>query len=333
MARLSSSPFARTEDKVAWLLQRFPETRESDTWLAIRFWDHFNSSQLEDWDRKDLTILFDLEHFETLSRIRRHLQNTLSLFAASLETQRRRGIGQSLFDDFLAAHRAGDDEVRFYIDETRAGPHSNFFGIGGICVANWRQWEKHHHGIVSGRKEMSWQETIRFADIQDNNDEALRRYERLLSLVGQRKGGLLFVGYSLPMHGSSDRLLVSLFVSLINDALDRLRQQGCIRKPSRLVVCKEAEEGWDNLHLAILRDELTHLVPARSGGLVHLKEVIALPKGREPMLEVADLIAGAMQRRATRKGTGYKDRLVDAVANVTGFTDRSEQGALFHHFA
>jgi hypothetical protein len=52
-------------------------------------------------------------------------------------------------------------------------------------------------------------------------------------------------------------------------------------------------------------------------------------KGRDVFLECADLIAGGMQRRELAKGSKPKDRLAEAVINVTGFEDAADAGAVF----
>jgi hypothetical protein len=52
-------------------------------------------------------------------------------------------------------------------------------------------------------------------------------------------------------------------------------------------------------------------------------------KGREVLLECADLIAGGMQRRALQKGHNPKDYLAQAVLNLTGFEGPPDDRAIF----
>src|SRR5436190_19336077 len=103
----------------------------------------------------------------------------------------------------------------------------------------------------------------------------------------------------------------------------------CINDPSTLRVIKEAEPGFDSVHLESLTQEITELVAEDFPNQVKVLQVEAVPKGRTPFLECADLIASGMRRREEFKGRKPKDRLAEAVFNVTGFEDASDDGMLF----
>ena len=72
--------------------------------------------------------------------------------------------------------------------------------------------------------------------------------------------------------------------------------------------------------------QLGEMVALEFPGKLNVLPVQAVPKGRTVLLECADLIAGGMQRRALHKGRNPKDRLAEAVMNVTGFEDAADPG-------
>ena len=79
--------------------------------------------------------------------------------------------------------------------------------------------------------------------------------------------------------------------------------------------------------------QLAEAVALEFPGRLAVLPVEAVGKGRTVLLECADLIAGGMQRRARSKGRNPKDRLAEAVINVTGFEDSADNGAVFKYYA
>jgi hypothetical protein len=49
LAEIGDSRLGTIELKVAFLLQHYPETRESDIALCIRYWERFEAGVLEEW--------------------------------------------------------------------------------------------------------------------------------------------------------------------------------------------------------------------------------------------------------------------------------------------
>lgn len=326
LAAVAESRLGRMEQRVAYILQQYPETRDSDTALGIRYWRRFQPNVLEEWDRLDLDVLYDLDRIETISRIRRHIQNDLRLFTSSAHTRERRDEMQMELYQYLAAQRHTESEIRFYLDETCGDGKSNYIGVAGVCVINWRQYEKHWASLTEWREQQGWPETIHFAD----TGTALQpRAMALLSEMHKRRAGLLFLGYALPARGNTHQTMLSLFVQLVGDALLHLDALGCIAEPRALFVVKEASVGFDTIHLQSLKTHLAEKIASDFPERVFLRDVEPLPKGREVLLECADVIAGGMQRRALYGGNNPKDVLAESVFNVTGFEDPRENGTVF----
>ena len=73
LASLANSELGRMELRVAWILHHYPDTRDIDAALALRYWKVFQADILSQWDRMDLDIILELDNFETISRFRRHI--------------------------------------------------------------------------------------------------------------------------------------------------------------------------------------------------------------------------------------------------------------------
>jgi hypothetical protein len=123
--------------------------------------------------------------------------------------------------------------------------------------------------------------------------------------------------------------LEALFVQVVLDTLRNLDDSACLNEPKALLVTKEANSGFDSVFLRPLRADLEDALAAEFLRRVYLKDVQSVPKGREVMLEVADQIAHALLRRTLHRGHHPKDRVAEAVMNVTGFEDPREKGIVF----
>ena len=330
LVEIADSYLATREQRVAHILHRFPETRDSDTALCIRYWKLFQADVLERWQPIALEVLYELDRIETIGRVRRMIQNELRLFRGVEETRRARDAMQAEFYEYLAAHRDSLPEVRFYLDETGNEGDKAYTGIAGVCIINWKQFEKHHAALEQWRSEQGWAETIHFSETgADKVDRAVSLLQQLRS----RRSGVLFLGYSLASRGRTHEDLFSLFIQLVVDSLKYLYDHKCLTANRCIRVIKEADSGFDSLFLHKMTKQLSEVVALEFPGELAVLPVEAVTKGRTVLLECADLIAGGMQRRALGKGRNPKDRLAEAVINVTGFEDDSDAGTIFKYYA
>lgn len=329
LADVADSRLGTMEQRVAYLLQYFPETRDSDISLCIRYWRRFQADVLERWEPLELEVLFELDKLETIGRIRREIQNKLRLFRGMEETTQYRDLFQKELHEYLASHKDTIPEIRFYFDETGNEGDKAYTGIAGLCMINWKQYEKHHAAIAQWRMEQNWPETIHFAE---TGSDRIGRAVGLLGELAQRRSGLLFLGYAVSSRGRTHEDLFSLFIQLVIDSLHHLKHNGCLAEPRSLRVMKEADPGFDNIFLLKMHKHLSDLVALEFPGQVVVQPIESVTKGREVFLECADLIAGGMQRRALMKGRNPKDKLAEAVFNVTGFEDPTDEGVVFKFY-
>jgi hypothetical protein len=326
LAEIADSRLATIEQKVAFLLQRYPETRESDVALCIRYWERFQADVLEKWRPLKLGVLYDLDRVMTIVRSRQIIQNTLGLFRGLEETEQFRLLYQRELREFLGARQGAVPEVRFYLDETGNEGDKKYTGVAGVCVMNWQQYEMHAAALAQWRREQNWPETIHYSE---TGSDRIDRAVRLLAELQRRRSGLLFVGYALSARASAQEAMYTLFAQLVVDALRCLKASDSLQQVRFVQVIKEAQEGFDKVYLSKLNKHLEELIALEFPGQFAVKPIETLIKGQHVLLECADLIAGGMQRRAHFKGYKPKDRLAEAIVNVTGFENPKEEGALF----
>lgn len=324
---LDANRFAALDERVGLILKDFPETRDSDTELVLRFWQRFESETLKGWSpNRSLDILHDLERVDSITRSRRRIQNDLHLFEPTEWTKAQRQENQRDFLQYLSYQRDSDPELRFYLDET--GSHGGeFVGVGGICVIDWGTFEPHFTAMQDWRREQGWPHALHFADL---GDEDVGKYTALLRQLLDRKAVLLFVAHALPERAVKHETLFLLFVHLVLDALDRVARLGCLQQPRAVRVIKEQDTGFDRVKLdrleELLGQQIVHQFPDRA----YLRKVESAPKGSDVLMECADLIASAVRRRLLFDTTHAKDIVSASVMKETGLESFApDSGAVF----
>jgi len=95
-----------TKDKVRYVLENYPETRDSDAKLIIMVWWCFNRDAFEQNDRKKWTILVSeipyLDKMESIRRVRQKFQEQKKYLGnekvREIRTQRAENIRQTIND-------------------------------------------------------------------------------------------------------------------------------------------------------------------------------------------------------------------------------------------
>jgi hypothetical protein len=323
---ISGLEIVNVEHRVARILQRFPECRDSDTELAIKYWKQYEPEKIAAHKPLTLEVLHDLQNITTIVRCRQHIQNDLGLFTGSPRTRRRRGDLQLELYQYLSDRRKSENEIVIYLDETGTDGQSMYMGIGGVCILDTRQYELNLHQFRKWRETYGPTQKYHFADVTSVN---LAEYLDLTKRLRKHRNGLLFFGYAVECRGSFSHRVADLTVQLLSDTCHYLRINGCLDRPRDIRVVKEAEAFFDLNHLDALKSDAQKHLYREFGSSITLTDIQPRPKGNTVLLECADLIAAAMRRRYTSSSSIHKDQLADAVFGATGLNDSEEQGAIF----
>ncbi len=104
--------------KVGWILNNYPDARNSDITLQLRYWETFCSDQ---YSGGAITPddLYQLPRLTSLTRARARIQNTLKMFLADAEVRRHRGtLSEEEREEAVAAERAAAPVYAIYVDES-----------------------------------------------------------------------------------------------------------------------------------------------------------------------------------------------------------------------
>lgn len=130
---LASGLYETKRDRVAYLLNIYPETRKSDITLALRYWetfqpDYYNNGQI------DRSNLFKLERKKIIPRLRAKIQNEYALLLPDEKVVRHRRQREEEIKDELLADRPISNLIQVFADET--GKNAAFLIIGSVWFLN-----------------------------------------------------------------------------------------------------------------------------------------------------------------------------------------------------
>ena len=299
-------------DQIAWILNHFPETRDSDILLQIKYWEAFESNIYNGYSispeaYKNLTKL------TSISRERARIQNQYKLFLASEPVRQQRG---TLADE--AKDKAVDDKPAYpiydvYIDES--GKQAANLIVGGMWVLAAFQVVPLSRAINELKGRHNYRGEFHFKELKSSE---VMLYRSFMDTLVEHSGAVSFKLISCPRHGISKvpDALNDLTYHLLSKGITHEHDTGRAPLPRKLRVYKDAEEvGADRLMLANLRDRLANTSQANWGDKLQFDVFEAMDsKGSWP-LQAADLLVSSANRVFNNVGEklNHKDEVAQYV--------------------
>lgn len=318
--KIDSYTLDTSESKVAYLLNRFPDTRESDISLLIRYWETFNSEKVSNgWVR--LQDLYTLPRARTLVRQRARVQNTYKLFQASHEVRRYRGTLSDEEKEKAAEKRqVRQPAVTVYADES--GKNQKNAIVGSIwvltegefynTVADMRKWRNEH----LPKQELHFKKISR---------PYLDRWYELVDRFLKENPILSFKAISCETTGVSEQdVFAELFYYIVRRGMEHEHETGRAELPRTLHFYKDKEEeGYDRLLLAEVKRRLEQDISTVFANDLMVEEVGSLGSEFSPGIELADLFTGCVNRviNPPAADDNYKDAFARYFLEAVGMTD------------
>jgi hypothetical protein len=302
----------RVEQRVAWLLNQWPDARNSDVTLLIHYWTTFDDS----FDRGNFVpeSLYELTRMPTVVRARARIQNQLRLFQASSDVRAARG---TLADDEKSKPRSDEQPshplVSVFLDET--GKNDENLIVGGLWSLNGIEERYLTKETRLWLQAQEWPE-LHFVKISSKNVDAYIDY---LSVLKKRFSTFGFKFVALKRAGDVQRLLGQMFYYLISEGVAHEHESRRAPLPRRLAIWKDAEDQtFDQIVLADIRDRLLGATAGRFQDGLELADLRAVSSKDNPLIQICDLFLSSVNRCLNGSGlTGEhpKDRFARTVLN------------------
>ena len=277
--------------RVAIVLNRFPETRDSDLKLMLRFWEAY-----EGYDGGVISPadLFERARLMSLTRARARIQNTFNLFQATPDVRKRRGkLSDEERDKAREATERHPGTTVLFDESGKAGPD---LIIGAVWFADPEEFYKLTRKLGEWRAQSGFSNELHFKDLDERSEPF---YREAIDLVLAECASVSFKAASVPKEGvkRTDEALEELMYQLLRRGVQHEHDSGRAVFPRTLQVWKDLEaKGSDRLLLARLKDRLTQAAKIELDSQLTLDDFEAVESDTSDPMQIADLFAASLNR-------------------------------------
>jgi Protein of unknown function (DUF3800) len=324
---VNSSQLSTIEERVAWLLNQFPKTRNSDITLQIRYWQNFQSDRFGGGEIA-VSDYYRLAKLTTLTRARAIIQNKLKLFQACDEVKKRRKQLQESEHANARKKRPNCHQYIIYIDES--GKTQDNLIVGSMWYLNGAETLKIYMLVEKWKKAHLINDELHFKSI---TAAKLPSYCELADLIGANSAMLSFKAVSVPRRGIANihDALLRLASHLLMRGIEHENTTGRATLPRGLSVCKDAEEiGQDKIFAAELSDRMKQAAASQFHDDLYVDEFSAEDSSTNIHLQITDLFTSSLGRKLNALGdrTHPKDQFADYFLRKLGRTDTTQSEAV-----
>jgi hypothetical protein len=322
LADVAAGTLNTVERRVAWILNNYPEARNSDITLQIRYWETFEAYSGGPIHQDDL---YRLPRLTTLARSRATVQNRYKLFQASAEIRARRGT-LSEEERERAARVEAYPVFAVYADES--GKTQENLIVGTIWVLHGPESLRLVRELTEWRTESGFRDELHFADINAGN---LERHKEAIRIVMRNAVAVSFKAGVVERRGAGpvQQAVAAAFYHTIAGGIDHEHASARAPLPRTFQLWKDGEEiGYDKLVLADVRDRLA----ARFGDQLAIDVMEAVPSKGSPLVQIADLFTGSINRIVNPPNPapaqpGPKDEFARFMLDAVGWAPQPVEGS------
>ncbi len=311
-ASLASANLDNLKTRVAWVLNYHQETRDSDVSLALKYWESFqpelyNSTSLVPRD------LFKLERMTNITRVRAKIQNEYMLFPASDGVRNRRRQMEEDVAEAVVDDKPGRNVVNIFSDET--GKTQDYICVVAAWVLTGHSVWKLSQAIWKWKTASPWANgELHFKHFKKDQLPALHGY---LDVIVSNREFLSFKAIALQKSTTSrhvDDVVHRLHEFMVTEGVKHEVDNNRIRLPHEVTLTIDSEQSLDKITCADIRRRIAQDLRVNYNDNLTIADVAAVTSHSSPMIQLADVVAGAVNRRKNFDGDrNYKDEMADAI--------------------
>ena len=302
-------------DKVAWVLNHFPETRDSDITLQLKYWETFEAHLYKGGmiNPKDL---YELTRLTSITRERQHVQNDIKLFLASIEVRKKRGTLSEEEREKAILDKPNYPVFTVYMDDS--GKTAEHLIIGSIWFLS--DYRAVHKAVFDIRERHKFTKEFHFKEMKR---EDLPIYKDVVDVFWQHSSTLGFKLITIPRSEvkKTREAFTDMYYHLLIKGIEFEQETNRAPLPRSLQVWIDAEEtGLDQLLIANLDDRLRQVAKSRFYEKLIIDRLSTVDSKHNILLQVTDLFTGSVNRIMNLSGTtrNHKDEFAEYFLNRFG---------------
>lgn len=319
LASLASSDFTAMKTKVAAILNLYPHARNSDVALAIQYWETF---QPEIYKASGILPkdLFKLERLHYIVRARAKIQNEYGLFQADEKIRTHRKHREEDMYESVIEDSVPRKVVHIFADET--GKTQEFVMVAAVWVLTGRAIFTVTQAITEWQKKSLWvNREAHFAKFGKGDIETLADY---LGIIQENREFLSFKAIAVEKSKtkrSIEEVVVKLHEHMLIQGAEHEILNNRIDLPRMIELSVDEEQSLDSFTLAEMKQRIDENFQRTYDGKLVLASAQTASSRKSPLVQLADIVAGALNRRLNHKGDrNYKDEMADMIIDKLGLT-------------
>jgi len=315
LSNVISGNLTTTREKVAYILNSFTSSRNSDIELAWNFWTAFESDKFDTHSitKKQMKLL---SRMNSLIRARAKIQNEYRLFQADDTVKKYRGVLEE-----QKKHEAIEDKPKnlpvysVFIDET--GKTQKFLSIGSLWVIDGGiSSYKTSQEITKWKKENSINYEFHFSQVKKSKVQEYKDFFLKFLSLNPTVGFKVIVVQNIGFRDIS-KPITDLTFHLINKGIDHENSTGRAPLPRILQVWLDQEEkGSDNLKIENVKERII----SQKIEDLYLGNFEAVNSEDNHYIQATDLFIASVNRKLhVENNSHFKDDLAEYILDMVKF--------------
>jgi hypothetical protein len=322
---VESGDLTTLKNRVAYILHQHPKTRDSDVALTIKYWE-LHQPNLYNAGGMMPRDLFRLERFTHITRVRAKIQNEYNLFPSSEGVQRRRRAKEEQIFEAVQDDKPDINRIHVFSDES--GKNQQFVCVAAVWAMTGRSVFELSRAIWEWQPRSPWAgKELHFTEFKKNQLTALGDY---LDVVIGRRELLSFKAITFERattRRSVDDIVHRLHEFMIVRGVEHEIESGRISLPHGIALTVDAEQSLDDIAKAdIKRNIETEFRNRFEEGSLIMGDVASVDSKKTPIIQLADVIAGAINRKTNHTGErSHKDEMAEMIVERLQIQLKPEQ--------
>jgi hypothetical protein len=317
LAALASADFSAMRTRVAGMLNLYPEARNSDVTLTLKYWETF---QPEIYKPNGILPrdLFKLERSTNIVRARAKIQNEYGLFQADEKVRGYRKGREEEIEEAVIDDVPGRSMAFVYADET--GKNDKYVIVASVWVLTGRAVFDAGRAIEAWKSGSAWSHReVHFSKFGKQDMDALSEYIGVVERNREFLSFKLIAVERAKTRRSIEEVVMKLHEHMMIRGCEHEVSTRRIDLPREFELTIDEDNSLDSFHLDEMRrrvnDEYQRSLEARANLVV----AQTASSRNSHLIQLADVIAGAFNRRLNHVGDrNFKDDMADLVIDRLG---------------
>ncbi len=314
LASLASGNFSTQRAKVAAILNLYPTSRNSDITLSLKYWEVF---QPDIYNKNGIKPehLFKLERMHFIARARAKIQNEYGLFTADEKVKHHRKKHEEKMQDEVLNDAPARKVVNVFADET--GKNGDYVIVASVWVLTGRAVHTVSQAINKWKEISVWKSReIHFTKFGKKDIEPLNEY---LGIILANREFLSFKAIAIE-KSKTNRKITDIVEKLHEHMLIRGAEHeietGRIDLPREIEMTVDEEQSLDRFALSEMSRRISSDFERSYEEKLKLCDIQSVSSRTSPLVQLADLIAGALNRHINHKGAkNHKDEMAEKIVH------------------